>query len=445
MRCGKTVVGIAVRPFLAAALLFCVAGTVEATTTWGRGIVLEVGKGKDAKGNPTDTDVLKVFLTYSNYGAEGSVAGIEVPADALILLDGRLATREEAMKPGRLVKVLVDINYFEFYSTTGQFALPEPAQLRTADDGCYLLTLQDAVPMAPLLAAAKQTVMPTKASLTLRLDCRADGSVAGAALGKRPGSRVKGFGSPGALLLARGGYHDVDTRKLSVKDGRLSGEVTVHFFGAAKSGYRDNETPPVLPAEGPFSTATYTLDATLGEQGLVKGSYTGSVEQTAVTGVLEGFSFQRPVVPAEYSVWIRTSPRSERAETTDFGCHVARLGFQVRDGVVQPGYLSGGHDERLGELVSGTTSLDRNAFKVEAQATLAGAAVKLSVEATLLGANLVGRYRLTKETGEVCEGRLFGELLAYDCPSTEGMNERLYSKIAAKLKAERDAKQGEKP
>jgi hypothetical protein len=67
-----------------------------------------------------------VRLTWSNYGGEGSLVNIEVPADSVILLDGKLAERADAMKPGYQVKMLIDCSYFEFYSTTGQRVVAGP-------------------------------------------------------------------------------------------------------------------------------------------------------------------------------------------------------------------------------------------------------------------------------------------------------------------------------
>jgi hypothetical protein len=382
-------------------------------------------------------------LTWSNWGAEGTVAGIEVPADALILLDGKLAERADAMKPGHLVKVLVDTGYFEFYSQTGQLDMSEPPA--DAGNACYALTLEDAVPTAPLLATAKLTVTPAKAPLLLHLDCRQDGIVGAAVITKRPGSRVKGSGFPGAEVLARGAYHEVEAKQVSVKDGKLTGEVTVRFFGGAKYRYNDREKEkrPVLPAEGPFGTATYTLDAAIVAEGAVSGTCRGSVEGTEVTGTLAGLARARPAVPADHSIWIRPFPRAGHAEMEV--SRIAFIGFKVQGGAVQLGYISGGHSERLGEVTGGTATFANGAHTAEIQAVFLGGPATLTTTAKVIGGNLFGSFRLTDQAGAVCEGRLSGEALAFDCPSTEGWGESQHVRTVEKaLRAQRDAKQGEK-
>jgi hypothetical protein len=69
----------------------------------------------------------------------------------------------------------------------------------------------------------------------------------------------------------------------------------------------------------------------------------------------------------------------------------------------------------------------------------------LTTRSRIISDRLFGSFRLTDQAGAVCEGRLSGEALAFDCPSTEGWGESQHVRTVEKaLRAQRDAKQGEK-
>jgi hypothetical protein len=432
----------ATKRLLAALLLWDAFGVAEATTTLGRGIVLEVGKAKDAKGNPTDVDRLLVRLTWGNYGGEGSVVGIEVPADSVILLDGKLAERAEAMKPGRLVKALLDCNYFEFYTKTGQLLEERPP----ADpaDACYALTLDRAVPVMPLMAAVKMGSPAAVGSLQLLLDCRRDRIAGAAGVLKGAGSRVKGFA--GNETLHRGVFHDVDATGLAVRDGRVTGAVTVRFFGGNKAKVRAGETQPELPADGGFASATYTVDAAIGANGAVTGTYRGTVEKTEVSGKVAGAAFSRPAAPAAYTVWFfpYSTPGSTAGDVL-LANATSAVGFKVQDGQVKPDYVSGSHSSRIGQVEGGTAAVEGGALRADLKLLIGkaegGTRLAVRVEGRVIGDMLFGTYAATDDAGKPCgAGRLRGEVLAFDCPSTEGWNEIAFRKEVARLKAERDAK-----
>jgi hypothetical protein len=372
---------------------------------------------------------------------------IEVPADAVILLDGKLAARAEAMKPGHLVKVLVDSNYFEFYTKTGQLASSRaPADVA---DACYALTLDGAAAFAPLLAAIKQEAPAVKAPLLLSLDCRQGRFTGAASVLKSPGSRLKNFGGPGADLLYRGVFHDVDSSGLSLKDGKLTGEVKVRYFAGNKTKVKAGETQPELPAGGAFAGATYTLEAAVGAEGAVTGTYKGTVEGTAVSGKVAGTAFTRPAAPAACTVWFRSYPLpAQMAQDVLVANAASGVGFKIQDGQVKPDYVSGSHCSRIGQVEGGTATLADGALTADLKLALskADAAVKLKVrlEGRVIGDMLFGTYTATDDAGQSCgAGRLRGEVLALDCPPTEGWNEIAHRKVVAKLKAERDAKKGE--
>jgi hypothetical protein len=432
--------------FVAVMLWMVLAPSAWATTTLGRGIVVEVGKGKDAKGNPTGTDVLKVRLTWGNYGGEGSLVNIEVPADAVILLDGQLAGRGEAMKPGHLVKVLVDSAYFEFYTKTGQLLTGQPPA--DAADACYLLTLEGAAATAPILAAIKQEVTAVKAPLLVWLDVR-QGRIMGAASMGKPG--LKGSGAPGGELLNRGVFHDVDASGLSIKDSKLTGALKVRFFGGNKSKVKAGETQPELPADGGFASATYTVEAAIGAGGAVTGTYKGTVEKADVSGKLSGTALRRPFVPAACTVWFRShSLPGQTGQDVLVANAASGIGFKVQDGQVKPDYVSGSHSSRIGQVEGGTAAVENGTLRADLKILIGkpegGTKLDVRLACQVIGGMLFGTYTATDAAGKPGgAGRLRGEVLAGDCPSTEGWNEIAFRKVVAKLKAERDAKKPQQP
>lgn len=119
---------------------------------------------------------------------------------------------------------------------------------------------------------------------------------------------------------------------------------------------------------------------------------------------------------------------------------VSYIGFKVQDGTVKPDYISGSHCSRVGQVDVGTAKLADGTLGAGAKLTLYRKPVALTLTAILIGDSLYGTCRLAGDGGAVCDYRLRGEVLAYDCPPTEGWNEIAWRKEVKRLKAERDAK-----
>jgi hypothetical protein len=308
------------------------------------------------------------------------------------------------------------------------------------------LTLEGAVNVTPILTALKQTGPGGKAPLVLHLDCRKDRIVGAAEVAKGNGSRIKGIGG-GLLILACGAFHDVDASGLAVKNGKLTGEVKVRFHGSNRATYGSNEAPPPqIPADGVIATGAYVLDAAVGSDGAVSGTYRGAVEKTEIAGKLTGTARARPAAPEAYTVWLRPLPAPSQLKGAINMHGIRFLGFKVRDRAVKHDHMSGGHCERLGEVASGTASLEAGKLTAEAKLSVKGSAnYTMKLECMLIGDCIFGTYRMTNETGLACEGRLRGELLAFDAPATEGWNEVAFRKEVARLKVERDAKRKAEP
>jgi hypothetical protein len=255
---------------------------------------------------------------------------------------------------------------------------------------------------ARFIAAARRGAPPPMADCTYKVTLHHAlglGKFIDVYLASTGGKFTGGFASSPNFNNA---MHTVDTSKLTVGEGKLTGDLGVTV-----------QADPWIPRDHKPIPCAFALNAAVAN-GEITGRFKGTAGTNAVERALEGALDDKVKLDSVTGMTIRLENGLAGS-----GNHMARafVSMDIRDGKVTGGSVGNNHDAQMKGTVTGgefKLSGDEWALKTEFTLTGAGSATLGKYEATasgtFVGTMSAGTFRCAHESGRVKEGSFWAAL-----------------------------------